>query len=273
MATGGSIPLLCLEGVPRLPGEPQDEASLTREVETKMELHRGKISLWIILPPYCSQREIVRSLLGSLFLMSSISLPVWVPQGFWKIEGWFGLVKREFKNSFPFSDPTWDARWRTIWKPQLPAGGTLRGQRDSLVPWLLTRLLHPPGVDWKDWCWSWNSSTLATWFEELTHLKRPWCWERFKARGGGDDRGWDGWIASLTQWTQVWVSSGSWWWKGRPGMLQSMGLQRVWHDWATELNWTDWLGPKQYPAFSTKEASFYSSCLLMWFHLKKSSHC
>ena len=107
----------------------------------------------------------------------------------------------------------------------------------------------------------------------MTHLKRPWCWERFKARGGGDDRGWDGWIASLTQWTQVWVSSGSWWWKGRPGMLQSMGLQRVGHDWATELNWTDWLGPKQYPAFSTKEASFYSSCLLMWFHLKKSSHC
>ena len=107
----------------------------------------------------------------------------------------------------------------------------------------------------------------------MTHLKRPWCWERFKARGEGDDRGWDGWIASLTQWTQVWVSSGSWWWKGRPGMLQSMGLQRVGHDWATELNWTDWLGPKQYPAFSTKEASFYSSCLLMWFHLKKSSHC
>ena len=64
-----------------------------------MELHRGKISLWIILPPYCSQREIVRSLLGSLILMSSISLSVWVPQGFWKIEGWFGLVKREFKNT------------------------------------------------------------------------------------------------------------------------------------------------------------------------------
>ena len=204
-----------------------------------MELHRGKISLWIILPPYCSQREIVRSLLGSLILMSSISLPVWVPQGFWKIEGWFGLVKREFKNSFPFSDPTWDACWRTIWKPQLPAGGTLRGQRDSLVPWLLTRLLHPPGVDWKDWCWSWNSSTLATWVEELTHLKRPWCWERFKAEGEGDDRGWDGWMASLTQWTWVWVNSGSWWWTLSPGMLLFMGSLES--DTTEPLNWTEHL--------------------------------
>ena len=55
-------------------------------------------------------------------------------------------------------------------------------------------------------------------------LKRPWCWERLKARGEGDDRGWDGWMASLTWWTWVWTSSRSWWWTGRPGMLQSMGL-------------------------------------------------
>ena len=58
-------------------------------------------------------------------------------------------------------------------------------------------------------------------------------------RGEGDDRGWDGWMASPTQWTWVWVNSGSWWWTGRPGMLQFMGLQRVGHDWATELNWMD----------------------------------
>ena len=63
-------------------------------------------------------------------------------------------------------------------------------------------------------------------------------WERLKAGGKGDDRGWDGWMASLTQWTWIWVSSGSWWWTGRPGVLQSMGSQRVGHDWATELNWT-----------------------------------
>ena len=73
--------------------------------------------------------------------------------------------------------------------------------------------------------------------QELTHLKRPWCWERLRVGGEGDHRGWDGWMASPTPWTRVWVSSGSWWWTGRPSVLQSMGLQRVIHDWVTELNW------------------------------------
>ena len=68
--------------------------------------------------------------------------------------------------------------------------------------------------------------------------KRPWCWERLKA-GEGDDRGWDGWMASLTQWTWVWPSSGRWWRTGKPGVLQSMGSQRVGQDWATELNCTE----------------------------------
>ena len=93
-------------------------------------------------------------------------------------------------------------------------------------------------IHWKDWYWSWNSNTLATSCEELTHLKRLWCWERLKVGKEGDDRRWDGWMASPTQWTWVWVNSGSWWWTGRPGMLQSMGSQRVGHDWATEQNWT-----------------------------------
>ena len=88
---------------------------------------------------------------------------------------------------------------------------------------------------WKDWCWSWKSNPLAISWEEVTHLKRPWCWERLNAGGEGDDRGWDGWMASLTQWTWVWVSSQSWWWTGKPGVLQSMGSQGVGHDWATEL--------------------------------------
>ena len=83
---------------------------------------------------------------------------------------------------------------------------------------------------------SWSSNTLATWCEELTHLKRPWCWERLRA-GEGDDRGWDGWMASSTQWTWVWVDSWSWWWTGRPGMLRFMGSQRVRQDKVTELNW------------------------------------
>ena len=88
----------------------------------------------------------------------------------------------------------------------------------------------------KNWSWSWNSNTLAMWCEELTHWKRPWCWERLKVGGKWDDRGWDGWMASLTQWTWVWVNSGSWWWTGRPGVPQSMGLQRVGLSKCTELN-------------------------------------
>ena len=68
--------------------------------------------------------------------------------------------------------------------------------------------------------------------------KRPWCWERLQVGGEGDDRGWDGWMASVTQWTWVWVNSRSWWWTGRPGMLQSIGSQRVRYNWITELNWT-----------------------------------
>ena len=64
-----------------------------------------------------------------------------------------------------------------------------------------------------------------------------WCWEGLGAGGEGDDRGWDGWMASLTWWAWIWVNSGSWWWTGRPGMLWFLGLQRVGHDWATELNW------------------------------------
>ena len=93
-------------------------------------------------------------------------------------------------------------------------------------------------IHWKDWCWSWSSNTLATWYEEWTNLKRPWCWEWLKAGGEGDNKEWDGWMASPTQWTRVWVNSRSWWWTGKPGVLQSMGSQKVRQDWATELNWT-----------------------------------
>ena len=91
----------------------------------------------------------------------------------------------------------------------------------------------------KDWSWSWNIITWARWCEEKTHWKRPWCWERLKVGGGGDNWGWDGWMALPTWWTWVWVGSGSWWWTGKPGVLQSMGWQRVRHDWATDLNWTE----------------------------------
>ena len=71
-------------------------------------------------------------------------------------------------------------------------------------------------------------------------FEKTWCWEKLKVDGEGDDRGWDGWMTSPTQWAWVWVNSGSCWWTGRVGVLQSMGSQRVRHDWVTELNWTDW---------------------------------
>ena len=85
-------------------------------------------------------------------------------------------------------------------------------------------------------CFHCKNNSKGTW--TLTHWKRPWCWERLKAEGEGEDRGWDGWVASPTQWAWVWASSRSWWWTGRPGVLQSMGSQR-----ATEgLNWTESIG-------------------------------
>ena len=93
------------------------------------------------------------------------------------------------------------------------------------------------GFLWKKWCYSWNSSTLVTSCEELTHWKRLWCWEGLGAGGEGDDRGWDGWMASPTQWTWVWVNSRSWWWTGRPGVLWFMGSQEL--DMTERLNWTD----------------------------------
>ena len=110
------------------------------------------------------------------------------------------------------------------------------------VPWTAKRSSQSiikeisPG---KEWCWSWNSSTLATSCQELTHWKRLWCWKGLGAGGEGDDRGWDGWMASLTRWTWVWVNSGSWWWTGRPGVLRFMGSQGVGHDWATDLIWSE----------------------------------
>ena len=75
-----------------------------------------------------------------------------------------------------------------------------------------------------------ETPVLATSCEELTHWKRLWHWEGLGAGGERDDRGWDGWMASLTRWTWVWVNSGSWWWTGRPGVLWFMGSQRVGHD-------------------------------------------
>ena len=146
----------------------------------------------------------------------------------------------DFSNSHVWM---WELDQKESWAPKVGAFELWCWRRLLRVPWTARRsnqsILRKPflTIHWKDWCWSWNSNTLATWCEELTHWKRPWCWEWSKAGGEGDNRGWDGWMASLTQWTWVWVNSGSWCWTGRPGVLQSMGLQRVRYDWLTELNW------------------------------------
>ena len=91
-------------------------------------------------------------------------------------------------------------------------------------------------IHWKGWCWSWSSSTSAIWCEKPTNWKRPSCWERLRARGEGGDIGWDGWMASLTQWTRVWANSGRWRRTAKPGVRQFIGLQKV--SQRGQSNWT-----------------------------------
>ena len=113
-------------------------------------------------------------------------------------------------------------------------------RRHLRVPWTSRRsnqsILRKStlNIHWKDECWNWNSNTSATWCKELTQWKRPWCWERLRAGGEGRDRGWNGWIASSIQWTWVWANSRRQWRTGKPGMLQSMGSQRVMPNQVTE---------------------------------------
>ena len=137
---------------------------------------------------------------------------------------------------------SWTVKKAECWK--IDAFKLWCWRRPLRIPWTARRSNQSilkeisPGCSLEDWCWSWNSSTLATSCEELTHWKRPWCWEGLGAGGEGDDRRWDDWMASPTRWAWVWVNSGSLWWTGRPGVLWFMGSQRVGHDWVAELNWT-----------------------------------
>ena len=124
----------------------------------------------------------------------------------------------------------WGLDYKKSWAPKNWSFWTVVLEKTlERVPWTAGRsnqsILRKSAlyIYWKDWCWSWNCNTLATWWE-LTRWKRPWCWERLKAGGEGGDRRWGGWMASPSQWTWVWASSGSWWRTGRPGVLQSMGL-------------------------------------------------
>ena len=117
------------------------------------------------------------------------------------------------------------------------------------VPWTSRRSNQSilkeisPEYSLEELIWSWNSNTLATWCKELTHWKRPWYWERLRAGGEGDNRGWDGWMASQTQWTWVWVDSRSWWWTGRPAVLGSWGHKES--DTTEQLYWIPLMCPSQ----------------------------
>ena len=117
-----------------------------------------------------------------------------------------------------------DAFELRCWRRLLRVPWTARGSNQSILKDI------SPGCSLEGLMLKLELQYLATWCEELTHWKRSWCWEGLKAGGGGADRGWDGWMSSLTQWTWVSTNSGSWWWTGRPGVLQSMGWQRVGHD-------------------------------------------
>ena len=89
-------------------------------------------------------------------------------------------------------------------------------------------------IHWKDWCWSWSSSILVFWCEQMPHWKSPWCWERSGAERVEGIRRWDGWKASPMSLAWTWANSRRWCGIGKHSMLQSMGSQRVGHDWATE---------------------------------------
>ena len=154
--------------------------------------------------------------LDSIFKSRDITLPTKVhlvkamvfPVVMYGCESWT-IKKAEHKRIDAFELWCWRRLLRVPW--------TARRSNQSI---LKKTVLN---IHWKNWCWSWNFNTLATWCEELTHLRRPWHWERLRAGGEGDDRGWDGWMASPTQWTWVWVSFRSCWWTGKPGMLQFTG--------------------------------------------------
>ena len=117
------------------------------------------------------------------------------------------------------------------WKRLLRVPWTARKSNQSMLKEI------SPEYYWKYWCWSWNSNTLVTWCEESTHWKRPWCWERLKAGGEGDGRGWDSWMVSPTWWTWVWGSSRSWWWTGNLACCSPWGRKES--DTTEWLNWTE----------------------------------
>ena len=125
------------------------------------------------------------------------------------------------------------------------------------VPWTTRRLDQSilkeinPEYPWERWVLKLKLQYFGHLMRRTDSLEKTLMLGKSEGRRRRDDRGWDGWMASLTQWTWVWADSGSWWWTGKCGMLQSMGSQRVRYDWVTELNWTEvgqdfWMGYKKH---------------------------
>ena len=120
--------------------------------------------------------------------------------------------------------------WQIIWN-KVKGKGSARIREGAAFAILRRSSKSTPHTLWKDWYWSWSSSILVTWWEQPVHWESPWCWERLRVEEEEGIRGWDGWMASQTQWTWTWANSRRWWGTGSPGVLQSWGPQRVGHDW------------------------------------------
>ena len=149
-------------------------------------------------------------------------------------ESWI-VKKAERRRSDAFELRCWRRLLRVPW--------TVRRSNQSILKEI------SPGISLEGMMLKLKLQYFGHLMRRVDSLKRLWCWEGLGAGGEEDDRGWDGWMASPTWWTWVSVNSGSWWWTGRPGMLRFMGSQRVRHDWATDLIWSDliwWLKPTQY---------------------------
>ena len=145
----------------------------------------------------------------------------------------------------------WELDYKESWVPKNWCFWTvvLEKTLESPLDWKEIQPVHPKG----DQSWIFirmidvEAEIPILWPPDAKYwliLKGPWCWQRLKVGGEGGDRGWDGWIASPTQWTWVWVNSRCWWWTGRPGVLRFMGSQRVGRDWVNKLNRTEWYGEK-----------------------------
>ena len=172
----------------------------------------------------------VRSNLDSISKSRDITLPIKVqlvkamvfPMVMYRCESWT-IKKLSVKELMLLNCGVREDSWESL---ELQGNPTSPSEKKSVL-----------NIHWKDWYWSWNSNTLATLHKELTHWKRPWCWERLKAGGEGDDRGWDGWMASPTPWAWIWVNSRSWWWTGGLVCCSTWGCKES--DTTERLNWPE----------------------------------